>query len=192
LNARVARAGDELDGDLFDDGELRVTAASVRAEWRAEEDEWTRAAYEQFEHGRALVDVARACMHRGDRVSFLVGDVTFTGVITAVGPDSARVQLGADTDDVVDVHLGVATGVVVRIDEHARTGGSRGDGDLSFRARALALEEVPEVLVGLAPARLVLGGRLRVARDHLRIVAVDGTETHAAFGSVSWLRRAAH
>jgi hypothetical protein len=186
----MARAGDRFDPELFDDGELRVSAASVRAEWRADEDEWTRAAYEQFEHGRALVDVARACMHRGDRVSFLVGDVTFTGTITAVGPDTARVQVGAEADDVVDVHLGVATGVVLRIDEHARAGGSRGDGDLTFRARALELEAVPVVLVGMGLAGLVLGGQLRVGRDHVRIVAVDGTETHAAFACVSWLRRA--
>jgi hypothetical protein len=195
LNARVGRDTDQFDEypndvDLFDDGELRVRAATVRAEWRAGEDEWTRAAYEQFEHARTLVDVARACLHRGDRVSFLVGDVTFTGTITAVGPDSARVQVGADPDDVVDVHLGVAAGVVLRIDAHARAGGSRGDGALSFRARALELEEAPEVLVGLEPRGLVLGGRLGVGRDHLRIVAVDGTETHAPLASVSWLRRA--
>jgi hypothetical protein len=189
LNARVGGSGDEFDRDLFDDGELRVNAASVRAEWRADEDEWTRAAYERFEHGRALVDVARACMHRGDRVSFLVSDVTFTGAITSVGPDAARMQLGNEPDDVVDVHLGVATGVVLRIDEHARAGGSRGDDGLSFRARALELEDGPEVLVGLGPAGLVLGGRLGVGRDHLRIVAVDGIETHAAFAGVSWLRR---
>jgi hypothetical protein len=192
LNAHVSRAGDDFDGDLFDDGELRVQAASVRAEWRADEDEWTRAAYEQFEHARSLVDVARACMHRGDRVSFVVGDVTFTGTITAMGPDTARVQLGRDPDDLVDVHLAVATGVVLRIDEHARAGGSRGDRALSFRARALELEEAPQVLVGLGPAGHVLAGRLTVGRDHLRIVSVDGTGTHATFAGVSWLRRAPH
>jgi hypothetical protein len=185
LNARVGRAE-----DAFDDAELRARAAAVRAEWRADEDAWTRAAYEQFEHGRTLVDVARDCMHRGDRVALAVGDATFTGVVTSVGPDTARVQVGADPGDVVDVHLGAAVGVVLRVDAHPRHGGTRGTGDVGFRARALEREDDAEVHVGIATPPLVLTGRLRVGRDHVRIVSVDGTTTHAALAAVSWIRRA--
>jgi hypothetical protein len=181
------RAMGPLD-DAFDD-ELRARAAALRSEWRADEEAWTLAAFEQFEHGRSMVDVARACMHGGDRVSFLLADATFTGTITGVGDDTARVQLSASRADVVDLHLHAACGVVLRVDERSATDGHRDDAASSFRARALELEDEPHVQVGLATPPLVLTGRLRVARDHLRVVTADGTAVHAARATVSWIRR---
>jgi hypothetical protein len=186
LNAPMAQ-GD----DAFDDGDLRARAAAVRAEWRADEEEWTRAAYEQFEHGRTLVDVLRSCMHRGDRISVVAGDTTFRGIVTGVGPDTARLQLGVDPDDVVDVNLAAAPGVVLRVDAPARAGGTRGDADVTFRARALARERTTSVAVGVVHPPLVVTGTVRVGSDHLRVSAVDGSETSVSLRAVSWIRRAA-
>src|SRR5437868_2196524 len=140
--------------DAFDDDELRASAAAVRAEWQADEEAWTQEAFARFEHGHTIADVARACMHRGDHVTILTGDASFSGVIVGVGPDTTRLRLGAGPTDVVDVQLGVAHAVALRIGDGARTDGTRGDADVSFRARALELEDATAVVVRVGTGSL--------------------------------------
>ena len=84
---------------MFDEPEL-AAAHTVRAAWRADEEVWARAALVRWEHERALVDVLRDCMHRGDTVAFGFATCTFTGVLTAVGRDLARVTTPAGGVDV--------------------------------------------------------------------------------------------
>ena len=122
----------------FDDVDL-ATAAALRAEWRAEEAAWTRAALEQWEHDRTFVDVLQSSLHRGDRVALEFPGRTFTGVLTAVGDDVARL---ATVDGSVDAHLTPSTScIALRIVEPARAGGDRGDRTVAtFRARSLQLE----------------------------------------------------
>jgi GGDEF domain-containing protein len=48
-------------------------AAAARAEWREEEDEWTRAAFERWQHARRLVDALKDVMYRGDAVLVEIG-----------------------------------------------------------------------------------------------------------------------
>ncbi|MFN8028661.1 MAG: hypothetical protein U0W40_20585 [Acidimicrobiia bacterium] len=43
-------------------------AADVRREWRADEEEWSRAALEHFVTQRTLTDVLRDLMYQGDAV----------------------------------------------------------------------------------------------------------------------------
>ena len=92
----------------FDDADL-AAAAALRAEWRADEAAWTRAALEQWEHGRTFVDVLQSCLHRGDTVALGFPGRTFTGVLTAVGDDVARL---ATPDGSVDAHLTPSTSCV--------------------------------------------------------------------------------
>ena len=54
--------------DALDDGDLHARSAAVRAEWRDDEEAWTRAAFEHWEHRRTLVDIVRDCMIRADEV----------------------------------------------------------------------------------------------------------------------------
>jgi hypothetical protein len=109
--------------DGIDDADLAV-AAALRAEWRADEHAWTRAALQQWEHDRTLVDVLRTCLHRGDTVALEFPGRAFVGIVTAVGDDVARV---ATPDGSVDVYLAPTAAFVLRVVAPAPAGGQRGD-----------------------------------------------------------------
>jgi hypothetical protein len=168
----------------IDDADLAL-AAAVRAEWRADELEWTRAALEQWEHERTLADVLRACMHRGDTVAFEFPARTFVGVVTAVADDVVRL---ATTDGSVDAQVGPTCAFLLRVVEPARAGGQRGDETIAtFRARLLELEGAV-TRVGVAARTDELAGRLGVGRDQISVVDRDGVRRYVPIGSVTWVR----
>jgi hypothetical protein len=167
------------------DDEGLAAAAGLRAQWRAEEEQWTRAALERWEHDRTLLDVLRACMHRGDTVALAFADRTFTGVVTAVGADLARVET---VDGSVDAHLGATAACSLRVITTARAGGERGDPSVAtFRARLLHLEGGVVQLGVRAPDDAVVG-ELRVGRDQVSVVDRDGARRYVPITSVSWVR----
>ena len=171
-----------LDG--IDDADLAV-AAALRAQWRDDEHEWTRAALARWEHGRTLADVLRACMHRGDTVALESPGRSFLGVVTAVGEDLVRV---ATADGSIDARLDPGAPLVLRVVRAARTGGERGDrSTATFRARLLELEGTV-VQVGLRADDDALTGALCVGRDQLSVVDPDGARRYVPIGSVTWVR----
>ncbi|MDQ1430882.1 MAG: hypothetical protein QOF40_1484 [Actinomycetota bacterium] len=171
-----------LDG--IDDADL-AAAAALRAEWRADELEWTRAALERWEHDRTLADVLRACMHRGDTVALELPGCTFTGVVAAVAVDLVRL---ATTEGSVDAQLAPTGAFVLRVVEPARAGGQRGDETIaSFRARLLQLEGAM-TRVGLSARADELTGRLCVGRDQLGVIDRDGVRRYVPIASVAWVR----
>ncbi len=168
----------------FDAADL-AAAAALRAEWRADEDAWARAALEQWEHDRTLLDVLRTCMHRGDTVAFEFTGRTFVGALSAVGADLARL---ATTDGSVDAHLDGAAVLVVRVVVAARAGGGRGDRSITtFRARLLHLEGTL-VELGTRVHDDALIGELGVGRDQVRVLDGDGAARYVPIGSVNWVR----
>ncbi len=189
-------------GDEFDAGspDLGAAAGSMREAWRADEEEWSRAAAAQWAHGRNLVDVARELMHRGDTVAVTAGDATFTGEVTDVGIDVLRLRTAAGSVDVQLVSLTTGTAerrlprlpapVVLRVVARARSGGrSAGGGPETFRARLLQHEsDAVEVLIGSALLREDLRGALTVGRDQVRICDRDGGETYLPLAWISWVR----
>jgi len=157
-------------------------AAAIRAEWRADEEQWSRAALEQWEHGRALADVVRDCMHRGDVVTFEFASHSWTGTVIAVGHDVARVDTG---DAWVDVRLAAEAPFVVRV-RGAHHDGGRDDGTLTtFTAR---LREVDGTATSIGTSVRTLEGHLRVGRDQLRLTDADGGIAYVPTGSVWWVR----
>jgi len=170
------------------DAGLRARAAELRAEWRAEEEEWTRAAFERFEHGRTLTDVLRAAMHRGDEVLLGLGADALRGVLTHVGDDWCALDTPAGACDVPVAH----GAPVVCVVERARRGGVAGDPDApaSWRARLLAHEVAGhDCAVGLAGAHVVTGA-LRAGADHVVVGhgAYPGAETYVPCTAVLWVR----
>jgi hypothetical protein len=166
-------------------------AAAVRAEWRAEEEAWARAALERWEHGRGLDDVLRDSMQRGDRVVFTFPTVAWTGAIVAVGSDVARVDAG---DVPVDVPLAAAAPFVLRVQSgrsglSGRSGHSRGprvtDPLTTFRAR---LRELDGTRVCIGTPSGPLEGSVRVGRDQLRLVDREGAVAYVPADSVWWVR----
>ena len=172
-------------------------AAHLRAEVRADEEDWTRAAVQHWAHARTLADLAREFAARGDGVVVETTGRSFRGVIVAVGPARGdRATRGA----VGHLRLALAEAVgsplapfaLYRADR-ARRGGVRPPAALvTFRARLLELEAagIP-VRVGSSVIGGELTGCLTVGRDHVVVhgaretvlpvcwvsyVAVDGAD----------------
>jgi len=168
---------------MFDDADFSA-ASELRAGWRAEEEAWARAAFERWQLGQSLADVARDCMHRGDTVRLSFAAVTFTGAIVGVGTDIVCVATVAPAR--VDIALGSDAPFVMRV-VPARGGGGRGDGTVTtFRARLRELDG-SRVDVGLGNGS-ALTGVLRVGVDHVQTVDDDGARVYAPTGSVCWVR----
>ena len=174
--------------DPLDRAHLGDAAAAVRAEWRADEEEWTRAAVERWQHRRTLLDVIRECMLRGDTIALRLGDITFTGLVQGMGDDLVALDArGGRVDVRVDEH----TPIVVRVHERARTGGTRGDAITNFRARLLELEmDGLNVEIGADAAGGVVGGDITVGRDHVIVHHDEEAETVIALAAVAWVRPA--
>jgi hypothetical protein len=164
---------------------LGDAAASLRAQWRADEEEWTCAAVERWQHDRTFVDVLRACMHRGDTVALELPHTTFRGVVGAVGDDFVSLHASGGA---VEVRLDVVA-PPLRVLEDARAGGTRGVAVTTFRARLLELEmERVTVEVGTEPAGALLRGRLRVGRDHVVVDDFDGAQAVVVWSALAWVR----
>jgi hypothetical protein len=157
-------------------------AGATRAEWRAEEARWSRAALEHWEHTRGLADVARDCMHRGDGVTFVFPAVTWSGSLVAVGADVARLAIGTA---IVDVRLAATAPFVLRVrptDDHGR----RGDASVTtFLAR---LRELDGIVVSIGLMSGSLEGSIRLGRDQVRIDDRDGSSAYVPTESVWWVR----
>jgi len=175
-------------------------AARLRAELRADEEDWTRAAAQHWAHARTLADLAREFAARGDEVVVETGARSFRGVIVAVGAD--RVDLET-ADSVVHLRLALAEAVGSTLAPfalyraaRARRGGVRpATLPVTFRARLLELEVagVP-VRVGATVGGAEFVGCVTVGRDHVVVhgaretvlpvcwvsyVAVDGVDRAA-------------
>jgi hypothetical protein len=171
--------------DLHLDADLRARAADLRREWRADEEEWSRAALEHFRHGRTIIDVLRAAMHRGDVVVLGDGPGAPRGVVVHVGDDWCRLDAAGG---VVELPV-TGSGPVVRVVEHSRRGGSGGDphAPKAWRARVLELE----VARGLCVVELTTGEKLTglvlVGGDHV-VVSAGGDETYVPMGALARFR----
>jgi len=157
-------------------------AGAVRAEWRADEEEWSRAALEHWEHGRSLADVARDCLHRGDPVTVAFPSIAWSGVVVGVGHDVARIDAVAGP---VDVRLAADAPFVLRVRAGSTPPARHGAAVTTFIAR---LRELDGTEVNIGTSGAVLEGRLRVGRDQLRLTDADGACAYVPTGSVWWVR----
>lgn len=168
--------------DLLESDGMWDDAATVRAQWRAEAEAWSRAALEHWEHSRGLADVVRDASQRGDVVSFTFASVTWAGVVVAVSVDVARVDTGSA---LVDVRLATEAPFVLRVRAGERSGWRRAGAPVGFVARLRELDGT-EVCIGTSSS--ALEGTLRVGRGQLRLTDADGTCAYVPTGSVWWVR----
>jgi hypothetical protein len=174
--------------DPLDDGALVDAAAAARAEWRADEGEWTAAAYEQWCHGRRLVDRARDHLHRGDTIAIeLSAGRVVTGTVAGVADDLLALRTAAGR---LDVRLDADGRVAWRVVTHAPDGGGRGIALDSFRARLLELEaDRRRVELGTRVGDGVMRGRIEVGFDHAAVVDDAGvTSAVVGMGALEWVR----
>jgi len=181
LNGLVA--GDRFDHLVVVHGDA---AAALRAEWRADEEEWTAAAVAQWSHARTLLERARHHMHRGDTLHVELGATRVIGRVVAVGDDVFAIDgMGGR----VDLHVGPHASLGWRVARHAPSGGSRGLDVGSFRARLLELEMNETVVdLGLTIWSGSCRGRLTVGRDHVVVVDDDHVDMVVALSAVQSVR----
>ncbi len=169
--------------DDFDDlaADLR---RRVGAEFVEEAAEVERLADLQRRRHANLAEAARNAMHRGDRVTVVCADHKWTGHLTAVGNDYARLDTG---ELVVEAYL-PSVGLEL---EPSRVGGRSGQPpSVTWRARLVELEMNKEEAELYAPLlRISVSGRvLVVATDHVE-VEVEGGKVVLPLASVAVLIR---
>ncbi|HEX5614344.1 MAG TPA: hypothetical protein VFZ83_04255 [Acidimicrobiia bacterium] len=169
--------------DTIDPSDELALRASLRAEWRAEQEALIDDAAEEWRHQRTLAEVARECMHRGDRVRVVVRGHQLHGEVLEVGHDllSLRTATGR-----VDVHLDASVPVLVQ-PERAKSGGARDvAGAGSFRSALLARETNGPVVLGTTIADDALEGRLVVGHDHVCVID-DERETFVPISAITFV-----
>lgn len=163
-----------------------VDAGAARAAWRAEEEEWTTAAFARWTHGRTLVDRARDHLHRGDLLEVALDDSRVVGRVVGVGDDVIAIESEAGR---VDINAGARAPVVWRVLRRETSGGSLGLDVGSFRARVLELEmDARWVDVDLDAGWPSCRGGLTVGRDHVVITDDDGGEAVIAWAAIRAVR----
>jgi hypothetical protein len=183
-------------GDPFDelarDPELESAAGEIREERRAEEEEYARAAARQWARHRDLLDIVRELHHRGDTVAVQVGEISFRGIIDAVGADYVQLRTPAGRVDIALVVSGparVPMPLVIRVTERAREGGRRAEpAARTFRARLLEYDgDEVDAVVGSAIVHAELRGRIVVSRDHVVVRDDNGGEAYLPLEHVAWV-----
>jgi hypothetical protein len=177
----------DTDGDnLAAHPDLAGTGASMREEWRTEQEAATRDAAESWQHRRTLVDLVTEHMHRGDRLAVTVAGQRFAGVPEEVGEDliALRTLFGR-----VDIHITSGVPLWYEIFERAATGGGRGSNVAGgrFHTALTFHEHDSEASVGTMMDPDGLDGKLTVGKDHVRIVARAGAETVIPLQFVAWV-----
>jgi hypothetical protein len=168
-------------GDLHPD--LAGVGAEMRAEWRAETEAATDDAVAQWRHSRTLSDWLDARMHAGDRITVMIGDRRFTGLVEETGADLIALRAFSGR---VDIHLAGGLPLAIEMHEHATSGGARARTRRNFRDAIIARDGC-EVTVGTLHEREGIDGTMYVAADFVSVVTSLGVETVIPAKYVSWV-----
>lgn len=170
--ADTAKTMDEELGDLA--RELRQRAGhDLRAEAAADEELTELQRMRRLD----LAELARTAMHRGDRVTAVVGGLTVSHPVIAVGDD----YLTMEDDRWIDIRLLAA---VLSVDLRPSGGRSGRPSAATFRARMAELEqEAGPVEVVTRPGDRWVGDLRVVGAEHLQL-ASDDRQTYIPLDSV--------
>lgn len=171
--ADIAKTMDEELSDLA--RELRQRAGhDLRAEAAADEELTELQRLRRLD----LAEVARTAMHRGDRVTAVVGALTVSHPVIAVGDDYLTME---DDDRWIDIRLLTA---VLSVDLRPSGGRSGRPSAVTFRARMAELEqEAGKVEVVTRPGDRWAGALRMVGAEHL-VLASDDRQTYIPLESV--------
>lgn len=126
-----------------------------------------------------LAAAMRNAMHRGDRVTATVGDLTLSHDVISVGSDYLTMT---DGSGVFDVRL---DGAVLTVDPRPAGGASGRPASSTFRARLAELEQEGGDVEAITRQGQRAAGRLDVtAADHLVVADVSGSMTYLPYEEV--------
>lgn len=172
--------------DLRRDPDLARTGAYVRAELRAEAEEYEALAAKDLARSRTLRDLALSWCHRGDTVEAVTACGRFVGHVVYAAGDLASMATATEAVD-----LSLRAPLALRVVERARSGGQgTGRGAASFKARLAEHEAsgVPLVLGTRIPPGDLHGVLAAVAVDHV-VLDDRGTVHHVALAAIDLARR---
>lgn len=166
------------DDDL---GELaRALRQGAGHEMRAEAEENENLTEVQRRRRQDLADVARAAMHRGDRLTLTVADLHLAHPVVSVGADYLVMESG---DEVVDVRLDAA---VINVEPRTAGGRSSHPESATFRARLAEHEYLADVTEVVTIGGRRVAGRIEVtATDHVVVTDDTGVATFVPITAVA-------
>jgi hypothetical protein len=153
----------------------------MRAEWRDEEEEITKAAYEQWRHGRSLAELLAEIAGRGQAVHVSFASATFRGPVTEIGPDRFTIAAGPGPVDVA-----MSTDAVIGLDRSAGARGASPAIGPSMRARLLE-HETADTTVRVGTAATELRGKIVVGSDHV-VVTQGELDRVVVLEAIRWVR----
>src|SRR5262249_44802453 len=154
----------------------------LRSEWRADQEQATLDAAEQWRRNRRFTDWLADRMHAGDRVSVETGTQWFTGTVDEGGADTVAVRGDFGRGD---GHLESGVPVQIEVIERATAGGTRGSQRRRFRD-VLITRENDIVSVGTTRTPEGLDGRIEVGRDFVTVKTRAGREVVVPIAGVVW------
>lgn len=155
--------------DDFDELARHLRQGDAGREVRAEAEENESLTELQRRRHQDLADVARAAMHRGDKLTLVVGGLTLAHPVAAVGADYLTMETG---DGTIDVRLDAA---VLTIEPRTSGGKSARPGSTTFRARLAEHEAGGAWLEVVTSDGQRIAGRIVVAAtDHIALTDDSG------------------
>ncbi len=156
-------------------GDLADIARSGAREWERDMAVWESDAETLRLRRRKIADVLWEAMQRGDLVSVVIAEHTFSGPLQAVRGDLAVLTVG-------DATVAVNTKSVHSVAMERRSGGVSGDRTYGSFKAYLGMLEVEGLVVRLVGDRLDVQGRIEVvATDHVLVESLT-----AAPGTTRW------
>ncbi len=170
--------------DLSSHPDLGPLGARMRSAWTQEQEDATADAREQFQRHQTLHDWLLAAMHAGDRLAITVVDQRFTGTVEEIGDDliGLRAMFGR-----VDIHVAPGIPLLIELEDHPRSGGHRGDADVSFRAALAKRDPEAETSVGTVSQPQGIDGIMTAAVDFVISKAKAGAVKVLPMSQIAWV-----
>lgn len=163
----------------------RELRQAVGAEFRAEAEITEQETHVGRLRRLGLADVAKAAMHRGDKISLITGYKTITGIPVFTGKDYLVCETSSE---IVDAPF---DRVIIRVEPHASGGHTTRGGAITFKARLAELEQTGEAvtLISADAGFEVLGTLAVVAKDHCIVQTTDGPRFHLPISQIAMIVR---
>ena len=170
--------------DLSAHPDLGPLGARMRSEWAQEQDDAAADAREQFQRHQSLRDWLIAAMHAGDRLAITVVDQRFTGTVEELGDDliGLRAMFGR-----VDIHVAPGIPLQIELEDHAKSGGRRGNTDVSFAAALAARDPNADTSIGTAYSPQGIDGLMTAGVDFVISKAKAGAMTVVPMSQIAWV-----
>jgi hypothetical protein len=164
--------------------DLGPIGARMRSEWAQEQDDAAADAHELFQRHQSFRDWLTAAMHAGDRLAITVVDQRFTGTVEEIGADliGLRAMFGR-----VDIHVAPGIPMQIEIEDHAKSGGQRGNTDVSFAAALAARDPNAETSIGTGYHPQGLDGVMTAGSDFVISKAKAGAVTVLSMSQIAWV-----